>query len=859
MRYGWLLLSTLLLSLLLSCSPTDLPTGLPTPPTDETPGDTPTDEPGTPSPDVPSPDTPPPPNPTPPPEPQEPSDPRNAVKLWSDPATWGGELPAAGATVDIEADQSILLDVSPPSLAGLRVQGDLIFDKQDIELTSDWIVVEGLLQAGTPDEPYTNRAVITLTGNADNPFSAGIGVKALGVLNEGSLELHGAARLSWTQLGATAEPGDSSITLAQDHNWRAGDDIVIASTDYDFEQAEKRTVTKTEGRKIFFDEPLAYMHYGELQEYGGKTLDQRAEVGLLTRNIIIQGDEKSTENGLGGHIIARDNANLSLAQIELVNMGQRGELGRYPVHWHMMGEGSSGSYLKNASIHNSFNRCVTIHASNGVILEDNVAYDAPGHCYFLEDGNEQNNVLRGNLGMLTRKPDGDALLVSDNAVLGPATFWITHPNNTVEGNVAAGSEGSGFWYALPEQPTGESAGSKDTASRYAPLGSFKGNKAHSSLINGLHIDNAPRAGVNAALDLGPYLPRTDPKDPKTSVTATFEDFTSYKNRSHGFWSRGVNHVFDNFMLADNRMGSVMAADNAVVKNSVYVGDSANKGTPSDYESRNGLVAADGRTLPIPNQPELDTFGFGFYDGTVALIDSYLTNYASDDLREEGALSVQHFTPFGLKPSNYASGVRFGDGTQRVNLPRLEYQAGDKTTGDTYRTAVFNDRDGSVTGQSGADVVAETPLLLNGNCSKRDDMVGVRICNSNDYGALHITTRGKRDSVTLNVAGGSHTLNGTPRSPSSIFRGNVLLGRPYQVEVAGGLGGGLEFRLKDAAEKSAELNLALGSAPTVKRAGGANLEPAESLGAMRNSESSSYFYAAGTLHLKLVNEIPLFIQ
>lgn len=37
-----------------------------------------------------------------------------------------------------------------------------------------------------------------------------------------------------------------------------------------------------------------------------------------------------------------------------------------------------------------------------MLLERNVAFDVMGHAYFIEDGGEWDNTLRGNLGMLAR-------------------------------------------------------------------------------------------------------------------------------------------------------------------------------------------------------------------------------------------------------------------------------------------------------------------------------------------------------------------------------------------------------------------------------------------------------------------------
>lgn len=35
-------------------------------------------------------------------------------------------------------------------------------------------------------------------------------------------------------------------------------------------------------------------------------------------------------------------------------------------------------------------------------MKDVVGYDTLGHCFFLEDGNEQNNTFTHNLGLVTR-------------------------------------------------------------------------------------------------------------------------------------------------------------------------------------------------------------------------------------------------------------------------------------------------------------------------------------------------------------------------------------------------------------------------------------------------------------------------
>jgi cell migration-inducing and hyaluronan-binding protein len=76
------------------------------------------------------------------------------------------------------------------------------------------------------------------------------------------------------------------------------------------------------------------MHFGEIT-YG---VDQRGEVGLLTRNIKVQASADAEETYFGGHIMAMDGSSMKVSGIELTRMGQHLELARYPIHWHLNGD-----------------------------------------------------------------------------------------------------------------------------------------------------------------------------------------------------------------------------------------------------------------------------------------------------------------------------------------------------------------------------------------------------------------------------------------------------------------------------------------------------------------------------------------
>ena len=86
---------------------------------------------------------------------------------WSDPATWPDrKVPGADGAVTIGRDMNVVLDVSPPALRSLTIEGKLSFaDNRDLELTTEWIMLHGELEVGTEAKPHTRKATITLTNN----------------------------------------------------------------------------------------------------------------------------------------------------------------------------------------------------------------------------------------------------------------------------------------------------------------------------------------------------------------------------------------------------------------------------------------------------------------------------------------------------------------------------------------------------------------------------------------------------------------------------------------------------------------------------------------------------------------------
>ncbi|HEY6347084.1 MAG TPA: G8 domain-containing protein [Bryobacteraceae bacterium] len=734
-----------------------------------------------------------------------------SAKRWSDPATWPDKkVPAKDAVVTIEKDRNVVLDVSPPPLRSLTINGKLSFaDNKDLELSTEWVMVHGELEIGTEARPHTRKATITLTDNVKDEDMSGIGGtndrSDRGImLMGGTLNLHGNRTNSWTKLSKTAEAGSNSIEVLNAAGWRVGDVIVLASTDFDPHQAERRTIAAISGNTITLDQKLDYMHFGKITF----DVDERGEVGMLSRNILIQASPDADQTLFGGHIMAMVGSKMFLEGVELNRMGQNMHLARYPIHWHLIGD-AQGQYIKNSAIHDTYSRCVTVHGTNYLDVENNVTYNNIGHCFFLEDGVEHDNQFVHNLGILTKchpeapcvatnlaaagegRPAGrngqnakDILIPSDNTA---STFWITNPDNIYRDNVAAGSDSNGFWMSLPEHPTGKFEGTEISAKtwpRRTPFREFKGNVAHSnydSFMFDRNVGPDGHFGVTGSSQTG----HENPADANSkAVESVFEDLTSYKNRNGAIWGRGEMHVFRNVKLADNANGFTHAsgefgryAFTSKVVDSLFVGETENVGNP-----RTDAEKAYGRSLPKPEMPDYPIHGYEYYDYRHDVENTTFRNFEDNATRKSGAMSYLLYTSFGVSSNNAVERVKFVN-AKPVYFPPMERKWGNDNGGSTaYKTAVIRDKDGSFGGGPNSYV------LINDGVN---DSIAV------DAGACEIKPTWnaavcKGDVGRLNVGGaggggrgaGAGLFGGRGGAPAGAAPGGGQGGAP----VAGGPGG-----------------------------------------------------------------------
>jgi hypothetical protein len=780
-------------------------------------------------------------------------------ELWSNPATWpDGKVPAAGDTVTIEKGKDVLLDVSPPSLGGLQIKGKLSFsDKADIELTTESILLHGELEIGTEAKPHTRKAIITLTNNTPGN-DRGIMVEG------GTLNLHGDRTNSWTKLAATANAGSARIEVLNASGWRKGDVIVLASTDFDSTQAEKRTIAAISGNKITLDQPLKYMHFGKIT-FG---VDERGEVGMLTRNILIQASDDAERSYFGGHIMAMTGSKMYVSGVELKRMGQNMHLARYPIHWHLMGDGQ-GQYIENSSIHDTYSRCVTVHGTNNVRVENNVAFNTVGHCYFLEDAVETGNQFIHNLGMETKcHPDGkpcvptnlgpfgsggeprsgtagqaakDVLIPSDNTA---STFWITNPDNIYRDNVAAGSEQTGFWFALPEHPTGaflDKAGSANIWPRRTRVREFSGNTAHSN-FDGFMFDRGPKPdGTFSVVGSNYHLAVANPADPNSQpVESVFANFTSYKNRHGGVWGRGELHLFKNLKVADNAIGFTHAAGavgrtayTSRVVDSLFVGESENIGNP-----RTRAEIAYGRSMPDPDLADFPIRGYEYYDLRHDLQNTTFVNFADNPTRQAGAISYLMYTSFGMSTENSVEGATFKNARPVLFPPIVRRWASDFGRSNAWRGAAIHDLDGSVGGVPNSYIVIDNGIASDEQACQIKPDWGAAVCRG-DFGRFAV--------------GGNFGFGSGPIADPVMLSRN---GRRFEYTGETTIRSGAEVRV-ETGRKSLSLSLremddgswVIFELPGFSTAAGGGQK--SSLAALREASQTSYYSEGGTLWVKLV--------
>jgi len=452
---------------------------------------------------------------------------------WHVASTWGTSgvpVPTNFANLQLPANTRIVIRKPVVGIFGIitiPATSELIFGENATGITLDTrgMDVIGKLTAGSETCRLETPVTITLYGSRPANAVTVIPEKTYkGISVSGSISLHGKRYFrTWTRLAKSVAVGDRVMMVQNQVNWEPGQKIILVTTamkdSREWHQNEVLTVRGVVanpatgvGAAVYVNETIKYIHVANS--------GYQAEVGLLTRTIKIQGSATDSEptdpdplnctltdrtvyndkarpcpntelTGFGGHVMVHSNGTGFVEGVQLYRMGQTNVLGRYPMHFHILGNCPT-CYFRDSSVHRSFYRCVSVHGTNYLNVNENVAFDVTGYCYYLEDGVEHHNTISFNLaahihllgpeppwgGGQTTKLYQQSDILTLPADVTASGFYITNVQNNIIGNAASGGW-SGFAFPNLPTPLGPHKDIYMRPSSALPL-TINGNTAHST-------------------------------------------------------------------------------------------------------------------------------------------------------------------------------------------------------------------------------------------------------------------------------------------------------------------------------------------------------------------------------------------
>jgi hypothetical protein len=443
---------------------------------------------------------------------------------WSEAKTWQpARVPAKGDRVLVSRGTTVRYDVaSPDVIRMIQVVGTLDFARdRNTELNVALLKVQnsdtcsesgfacdfrGVNKAGEPGDAPSGGMPAMLIGTPQNPipaeYSARIRLHYLPGMNKDDapaiaccsarMEIHGSPlSRTWVKLASDVRPDDAKVVLAEPvEGWRVGDEVIVTASkrtdvsSYRPEadgstpaQTESRRITVIDGAILTIDKPLQFAHAG--------AGEFRSEVANLSRNVTI---ESADPAGVRGHTVYHRFSQGSISYARFAHLGKEGVLGRYSIHYHLVGDTMRGASVRGVSIVDSHNRWITIHGAQYLVVRDCVGFQSVGHGFFLEDGTEVYNVLDRNLGVQAfdgRRLPQQVLGFDDNE---GAAFWWANGRNTIVRNVGCENDQYGFRYDMQNTRQADSHlpilqpdGSKATVDvRTISISRFEDNEAHTN-------------------------------------------------------------------------------------------------------------------------------------------------------------------------------------------------------------------------------------------------------------------------------------------------------------------------------------------------------------------------------------------
>src|SRR5262245_11530834 len=401
---------------------------------------------------------------------------------WSNPATWGGQLPTANTVVRIAGPHTVTIDDTTPVAYTVSIDGRLSFNPSvntrlkvtnlEVMAGSNGMGTPGQLDLGTTAAPVAPGVIAEIV-ISNTPLGGGVADVdqfGTGIVVLGRLKMHGSVKTpTFVRVAAEPKAGNTTLTLTEAvSGWNVGDRLVLPDTrhirfDETFSgewknssnQWEERTVSaiSADRKTITLNAALTYNHNGARDLNG--VLKFLPHVGNLTRNVVVRSESAT---GTRGHMLSIHMADVDIRYATFRDMGRTtylpldnvsNHIGRYPVHMHHLSGPTAtpangyqftliGNAVDGGSAETKFKWGVTVHGSHYGNISDNVVYNYNGSAIATEDGSESFNVFDHNFVLRGIGEPSDAVAEARLAMGTEGVgFWFRGPNNFVRNNVAA--------------------------------------------------------------------------------------------------------------------------------------------------------------------------------------------------------------------------------------------------------------------------------------------------------------------------------------------------------------------------------------------------------------------------------------
>jgi hypothetical protein len=564
---------------------------------------------------------------------------------WSDANTWQpANVPGTNDRVLISRGTTVDYDVASKDVLRLiQVVGTLFFARdRDTELNVALLKVQDSntcsesgfacdfhhkTKGGEPTDAPEGGLPALLIGTLNEPIpaehTARIRLHYLEGMNNDDapaiaccsarMEIHGAPLIhTWVKLAEDARPKQNKVLVADGvSDWRVGDEVIVTASERGAAfgsyrpgarqasqaQTETRRITAIDGQTLALDKPLEFTHLG--------TGEFKSEVANLSRNVIV---ESADPRGVRGHTVYHRFSRGGISYARFAHLGKEGVLGRYSIHYHLVGDTMRGSSVQGVAIVDSHNRWITIHGTQYLLVRDCVGFQSVGHGYFLEDGAEVYNLLDHNLGVQAyagKRLPNQVLPFDDNE---GAAFWWANGRNTLVRNVGCENDQYGFRYDMqrtsqfdPRLPIVQADGSKKpTDVRTIPIWRFDDNEAHTNfagLVVAANGGNQPDAPIEDERMLE-QIKKVDWTGPETRHPHVIRRFTIWEAH-YAFRPHSPAMLMDGLRIARATYGVYRPAFENHVYRDVHLSDVGpepfNRGM-DDASAQTGSITVDGLTI-----------------------------------------------------------------------------------------------------------------------------------------------------------------------------------------------------------------------------------------------------------------------